>query len=163
MKIIKTSILGLLLLIVVVTIYLNNLSTVVTNPPEDYKGCNLYYYHPQFTYIPRYRKSPVNDKFWITTDDQVISRLVAMPGMKVTLDVSDNNIYMLMFSDTQNGGVGTELSKQEAEFLMTNIPDLEENGNSVEITDYIGYIDDELMLIDKQDMLGNASSCKEQK
>lgn len=46
---------------------------------------------------------------------------------------------------------------------MSNIPDLEENGSSVDITDYIGYIDDELMLIDKQDILGNASSCMEQK
>lgn len=163
MKKFKTIVLGILLVIVVVTIYFNNLSIKVSNPPEDYKYCSQFYYHPQVTYIPHYRSSPVNDMFWITTDDQVVSRVIAMPGMQVSLTVSDNNIYELVYRDSTSGGVATEVTKQEAEFLTDNVSGLELNGKAIKVSDYIGYIDDELVLIDKQDILGNVSSCKEQK
>lgn len=163
MKNFKTIVLGILLVIVVVTIYFNNLSVKVSNPPENYKECSQFYYHPQVTYIPQYRSSPVNDMFWITTDGQVVNELIAMPGMKVSLSHSNNNVYSLVYSDTASGGVEREVTKQEAEFLTNSIPGLELNGKKIEVSDYIGYIDDQLTKIIPQKMLGNASGCKEQK
>lgn len=90
-----------------------------------------------------------------------------MPGMKVNLSVDEDQYgdqyYTLMYKDTKYGGVGRGLSSEEADYVIDNIDGLVADGDQVEVSNYIGYIDGQLTVIEPSQMLGQASGCKESK
>lgn len=159
MNIIKTTILGLMLAVVIATIGLNSLVVDVASPPEAYSDCRQFYYHPTFTYPKISRTAAVDKIFWITTDGRTIEELMAMPGMKITLSKDGDAGYKLTGKDAKYT-YGT-VNDAEAELLQDQISGLKVDGDEVKIDAFIGYIDEQLTVIDNGDMLGAASACKE--
>lgn len=165
----KTIFLAILMIAVFTTIYLNNLTVNVTNPPEQYETCSQFYYHPQSTFLKIDRTSPSKGLFWLTKDNQVIENLILMPGMKVNLTKSNLSqegetsfLYNLMYKDEKSGGAGIDLSATDADYLQSNINGLEVDGDEVLVKNYYGYIDERLTQITPDQMLGQISECKEQ-
>lgn len=162
MKIIKTVILSILLLAVVAIISLNSLSTEVNNPPQEYSKCSAMYYHPARTFSRRSRVKPDNNLFWITVDNQVVTDLILMPGMSVSLEMNED-VYTLTYQDNISEDVGIDITKDEVDYLIDNIAGLKLNGEQVMANDYFGFIDGQLTKVTSDEMLGQASGCKESK
>lgn len=165
----KTIFLAILMIAVFTTIYLNNLTVNVTNPPEQYETCSQFYYHPQSTFLKIDRNSASNRSFWLTKDNQVIEDLILMPGMKITLTKPSHSqedeaitTYSLVYKDTASYGVERDLNDTEADYLQSNIDGLEVDGDEVLVKNYYGYIDERLTQITPDQMLGQISECKEQ-
>ncbi len=158
MKIIKTIILAVMLMVITSIAYLNNLHTTVNNDNSNENiVCDEVYYHPTSTFIKSTRNEPSQGLYWITTDKEVISSLLIMPGMSITLRDSDNDFYILEYS----GNSGQSVSAEDVEYLKQEIPELEIDGDSVIATDFYGYDDEQLIKIPSDQMLGQASGCKE--
>lgn len=158
MKIIKTIVLAAMLIIIASIAYLNNLHTTVNNDSNNENiVCDEVYYHPTYTFRKNGRNSPSQGLYWLTTDKDIISPLLIMPGMNISLTTNDNGSNKLMYS--QNSG--QSITVEEADYLKQQIPELEMNGDSVIATDFYGYDEEQLIKISSDQMLGQASACKE--